>query len=76
MPGVHSTESITGFFTIVADTIEVQAINKEDGINGYPFRKYPGIKIARLAVDETCERQGFGRFQSMAAIGLSLSFTT
>ena len=66
-------KSITGFFTIVADTIEVQAIDEADGIDGYPYHKYPSIKIARLAVDETCERQGFGRFLVLAAIGLALS---
>jgi len=66
-------KSITGFFTIVADTIEVQAIDEADGIDEYPYHKYPSIKIARLAVDETCKRQGFGRFWGMAAIGLALS---
>ena len=66
-------KSITGFFAIVADTIEVQAIDEADGIDGYPYHKYPSIKIARLAVDETCERQGFGRFLVLAAIGLALS---
>ena len=66
-------KSITGFFTIVADTIEVQAINEKDSIDGSPYRKYPSIKIARLAVEETCERKGFGRFLVLAAIGLALS---
>jgi GNAT superfamily N-acetyltransferase len=66
-------KSITGFFTIVADTIEVQAIDEADSIDGYRYRKYPSIKIARLAVDETYERQGFGRFLVLAAIGLALS---
>lgn len=66
-------KSITGFFTIVADTIEVQAINETDVIDEYPYHKYPSIKIARLAVDKTCERQGFGRFLVLAAVGLALS---
>ena len=33
------------------------------------------LKIVRLAVDETCERQGFGRFLVLAAIGLALSLS-
>jgi len=66
-------KSITGFFTIVADTIEVQAIDEADGIDGYPYHKYSSIKIARLAVGKTCKRQGFGRFLVLAAIGLALS---
>jgi len=41
-------ESITGFFAIVADTIEVQAIDEAGGVDGYPYHKYPSIKIARL----------------------------
>ena len=56
----------------LADTIEVQAINENDSIDGYPYRKYPSIKIARLAVEETCERKGFGRFLVLAA-GLALT---
>lgn len=47
-----SDESIIGYFSMVADTIEVQAINEYDSVDGYPYRKYPSIKIARLAVDE------------------------
>lgn len=65
--------SIVGYFSIVADTIEVQAIDETDRIEGYPYRKYPSIKIARLAVDRRFERKGFGRFLVLAAIGLVLS---
>jgi len=68
-------KSITGFFTIVADTIEVQAIDEADGVDVYPYHKYPSIKIARLAADETCERQGFDRFLVLAAIGLALALS-
>ncbi|MFV9631772.1 MAG: GNAT family N-acetyltransferase [Methanosarcinales archaeon] len=48
-------------------------MDEADSIDGYRYRKYPSIKIARLAVDETYERQGFGRFLVLAAIGLALS---
>ena len=54
-------------------TIEVQAIDKDDGVAGYPYMKYPSIKIARLAIDKRFERNGFGRFSVFAAIGLALS---
>ena len=30
-------KSITGFFTIVTDTIKVLAINGDDGIDSYPY---------------------------------------
>ncbi len=66
-------KSIVGYFSIVADTIEVQAIHETDGINGYPYHKYPSIKIARLAVDKKFERKGVGRLLVLAAIGLAMS---
>ncbi len=68
-------KSIIGYFSVVADTIEVQAIDEHDGIEGYPYRKYPSIKIARLAVDRKFERKGIGRFLVLAAIGLAMSVT-
>lgn len=68
-----SNESIIGYFSMVADTIEVQAINEYDSVDGYPYRKYPSIKIARLAVDKEYERNGFGRFSVLAAIGIAMS---
>ena len=58
---------------MLTDTIEVQAIEKNDGVAGYPYMKYPSIKIARLAIDKRFERNGFGRFSVFAAIGLALS---
>lgn len=70
-----SNEVIIGYFSMLADTIEVQAIDEDDGVAGYPYKKYPCIKIARLAVDERFERKGFGRFSVLAAIGLAISVT-
>jgi GNAT superfamily N-acetyltransferase len=70
-----SNGTIIGYFSMLADTIDVHAIDVEDGVAGYPYRKYPTIKIARLAVDERFERKGFGRFSVLAAIGLALSVT-
>ncbi len=66
-------KSIVGYFSILTDTIEVQAIDEHDGIEGYPYRKYPSIKIARLAVDRRFVRKGIGRFLVLASIGLALS---
>lgn len=66
---------IAGYFSMLADTIEVHAIDEDDGVAGYPYRKYPCIKIARLAVDERFERKGFGRFSVFAAIGMAISVT-
>ncbi|VVB88012.1 Acetyltransferase (GNAT) domain protein [uncultured archaeon] len=62
-----------GYFTLVADTLEVQAVDQSDTIEGYLYRKYPAIKIARLAVDHSLERNGIGRFILLAAIGKAIN---
>lgn len=46
--------------SLAADTIETK--NVIDGIESYPYRKYPAVKIARLAVDSRFERCGIGTF--------------
>ncbi|MDP3105281.1 MAG: GNAT family N-acetyltransferase [Candidatus Methanoperedens sp.] len=66
-------EKIVGFFSILADTIEVKAIDDVDGVKGYSYPKYPGIKIARLAVDSEFERRDVGTFLIKAAIGAAMS---
>ncbi|MFZ3383680.1 MAG: hypothetical protein WA144_07135 [Candidatus Methanoperedens sp.] len=34
-------EKMVGFFSILTDTIEVEAIDNDDGVKGFPYRKYP-----------------------------------
>jgi GNAT superfamily N-acetyltransferase len=62
---------LVGFFTLIADTIEAKAVI--DGLEHYEYRKYPGVKIARLAVDSRFERKGIGTYLLLAAIGKTLS---
>ena len=64
-------EELAGFFTLIADTIEAKAVI--DGLEHYEYRKYPGVKIARLAVDSRFERKGIGTYLLLAAIGKTLS---
>ena len=59
------------FVALVADTIEAEAVL--DGLEHYEYRKYPGVKIARLAVDSRFERKGIGTCLLAAAIGKTLS---
>jgi ribosomal protein S18 acetylase RimI-like enzyme len=61
--------SIIGYLTIVTDTIEVKLIERDDAVDGYPYPRYPAIKIARLAVDEEFEGRGIGRFLLFWATG-------
>ena len=44
---------LVGFFTLVTDCIDAKQVDPEDGKRGYPYRKYPAIKIARLATSTT-----------------------
>jgi GNAT superfamily N-acetyltransferase len=62
-------KSILGYLTLVTDTIEVKLIEKDDGVDGYPYPRYPSIKIARLAVEEKFEGCGIGRFLLFWATG-------
>ncbi|MHB8120361.1 MAG: N-acetyltransferase [Methanothrix sp.] len=57
------------FISLITDTIEVKLVEKDDDVDGYPYPRYPAIKIARLAVDERAEGRGIGRFLLLWAIG-------
>lgn len=64
-------DQLVGFVALVADTIEAKAVI--DGLEHYEYRKYPGVKIARLAVDSGFERRGIGTYLLLAALGKTLS---
>ena len=68
-------EITVGFITLLADTIGVQSINEDERVVDYQYTKYPAIKIGRVAVDESFERRGIGRFLLLAAIGKSISIS-
>ena len=42
---------ILGYLTLVTDTIEVKLIERADGVDSFPYARYPAVKIARLAVE-------------------------
>jgi GNAT superfamily N-acetyltransferase len=69
-------KSMAGYITLVTDTLEVKVVDEEDGIKDYPYRKYPSLRIARLAVDKTFERRGIGRFLMLAAIGMAIDVSS
>ncbi|MDD4138334.1 MAG: GNAT family N-acetyltransferase [Methanoregula sp.] len=56
----YSNSEIVGFFTLVADCIDAKQVAPEDGRQGYPYRKYPAIKIARLGTSKKHQRNGVG----------------
>ncbi len=67
--------SIVGYITLTTDTLEVYAVEERDGVEGYPHRKYPCIRIARLAVDRRFERKGFGTFLLLVATGIAMDIS-
>ena len=53
-------DQVVGFFTLVNDCIEARAIDESDGDPGYPYTKYPAIKIARLATHDDFRNRDIG----------------
>ena len=64
---------LVGYITLATDTIGTKEIYVSDGLERYKYSKYPGIKIARLAVDSRFERRGIGTHLLFAGIGKALS---
>ena len=57
---VKYEDSIAGFFTLVNDSITVNAVQQADGVPLYSHNKYPAIKIARSATHQDLEDRGIG----------------
>ena len=64
---------VVGFITLLADTIQVKSIDEVDCVEGYGYKKYPAIKLARLAVDKKFEKRGIGSFLLLVSIGKAIS---
>jgi GNAT superfamily N-acetyltransferase len=60
-------DDLVGFFTLVTDCIDVKQVGQEDGKKGYPYRKYPALKIARLGTNVNYQHKGIG-FQMLSEI--------
>ena len=39
-------KTIVGYMSMVTDTLEVKVVDEEDSIKGYPYHKYPCVRIA------------------------------
>ena len=63
---------IAGFFTLVTDCIDAKQVASEDGRRGYPYRKYPAIKIARLATSKAHQRNGIGSLMLREVLALTI----
>ena len=65
---------LVGYITFTTDIIEKEEVQKEGRIR-VPYKEYPAIKIARLAVDKKYERKGVGGFLLLAAVGKALKIS-
>ncbi|MCD4799339.1 MAG: GNAT family N-acetyltransferase [Methanosarcinales archaeon] len=69
----HSNQ-LVGYITLTTDIIKKEEIQEEERID-VPYKEYPAIKIARLAVDKKYERRGVGRFLLLVAVGKALKIS-
>ncbi len=68
----ESEKSTKNGYVLQYPAVEVKAVDSEDSAPDYEYRKYPALKLARMAVDVEFEKKGIGRFLLYAAIGKAL----
>jgi len=69
----RTTETITAYMSLIADAIKLSLSEKElHGLN-YPFKTLPAMKIGKLAVSESAQKQykGIGSYMIDNAIALA-----
>jgi GNAT superfamily N-acetyltransferase len=66
---------IVGFFTLVADCIDAKQVDPGDGKKGYPYRKDPAIKIARLATSVEYQNMGIGFLMLGEVLALTIKLS-
>ncbi|EHQ34215.1 GNAT family N-acetyltransferase [Methanoplanus limicola] len=57
---LYWNNNITGYFTLVNDCISIDNLENVDRQDDIIYRKYPALKIARLATDKNFENKGIG----------------
>ena len=65
---------MVGYVTFTTDIVRKKDVRGEEQIE-IPYKEYPAIKIARMAVDKRYERRGVGRFLLLAAVGKALKIS-
>lgn len=64
-------EQLVGYFTLTTDTIQVKSIDNSDCVDGFPYSRYPALKLARLATHESFAGRGVGSYMLHIAIYLT-----
>lgn len=65
----YHSDKLIGYITFATDILKAEEMRKEEHIEGVPYKEYPAIKIARLAVDKEYEGRGVGTFLLKVAVG-------
>ncbi len=65
---VHSDEQMVGYFTVLADSIQLQGKERPDGVS-YPT--LPAVKIGRMGVDQPFQGSGVGYWILDYVVGLA-----
>lgn len=67
--------TLVGFFTLTTDSIEVRSIHDGDGVEDYPYSRYPALKIARLATDDRYTKRGIGMFMLRKILVMTITIS-
>jgi len=67
---VHYQDTLVGYFTLVNDSIFADAITSGDGDERFEARRYPAIKIAKLATHNAYAGRGIGTNMVAKAISI------
>ncbi len=67
---VFYKEQVVAFFSVMNDSIKLNAQETQRTFNLMRLHEYPALKIGRLAVDKNHQKEGFGSFIIGFVIGL------
>jgi len=72
---VHYEGNVAGYFTLVNDNIFYEHVEEDDRPSFFIHKRYPAIKIARLATSQKYERRGIGEIMLKVVIKLALNIS-
>lgn len=72
---VYCQDALVGYFTLVNDSLVAGAVSPGDGDRDYPYRKYPAIKVARLATHRDYERRRMGSNMLIKIFNMSIKIS-
>jgi len=72
---VFLDDTLVGYFTIVNDSLEAGAVQKGDGHDGFEARKYPALKIARLATRNDYQGRGIGKGMLLKVFSIAIALS-